>query len=67
MAQTYSSDLRAKFLQAYAKRQAGLKKLAERFVVSYGWAQKILYAQRRTGSTERPAGKPRIWDGLGAA
>lgn len=59
MAQTYSNDLRAKFLQAHAKRQEGLKQLAERFGVSYGWAQKILQAQRLTGSTERPAGKPR--------
>lgn len=59
MAQTYSKDLGAKVLQAYAKRQEGLKKLAERFGVSYGWAQKILYAHRLTGNTERPAGKPR--------
>lgn len=32
MAQAYSNDLRAKFLQAYAKQQEGLKRLAERFV-----------------------------------
>jgi len=59
MAQTYSNDLRAKFLLAYAKGEEGLKRLAERFGVSYGWAEKILYAQRRTGSTDRPIGKPR--------
>ncbi len=59
MAQTYSNDLRAKFLQACEKRQESLRKLAERFGVSYGWAQKILSAQRRTGSTDRPVGRPR--------
>lgn len=59
MAQTYSNDLRAKLLEAYEKGQEGLERLAERFGVSYGWAQKILYAQRRTGSTDRPEGRPR--------
>lgn len=59
MAQSYSNDLRAKFLHAYAKGEEGLKRLSERFGVSYGWAQKIFYAQRKTGSTDRPIGRPR--------
>lgn len=59
MAQTYSNDLRAKLLQAYAKGEEGLKRLTERFGVSYSWGQKILLAKRRTGSTDRPAGKAR--------
>ena len=59
MAQTYSNDLRAKFLQAYENGQVSLRLLAERFGVSEGWAHKILHAQRLTGSTDRPEGKPR--------
>ncbi len=54
MAQTYSNDLRAKFLQACAKGEEGLRRLAERFGVSYGWAQKIRCAEMKTGSTDRP-------------
>ena len=63
MAQTYSNDLRAKFVQAYAKGEEGLKRLSERFGVSYGWGQKILRAQRQTGSTDRPIGKMRGFPG----
>lgn len=59
MAQTYSNDLRAKFLHAYEKGEMGLERLAGCFGVSYGWARKILRAQRLTGSTDRPEGKPR--------
>ena len=59
MAKAYSDDLRAKLLQAYASGDCGLRTLAGRFRVSYGWAQKILRAQRLTGKTERPVGKPR--------
>ena len=59
MAQAYADDLGAKLLQAYASGDGGLRTLASRFRVSYGWAQKILRAQRRSGKTERPAGRPR--------
>ena len=59
MAQAYSDDLRANLLQPYASGDGGLRQLANRFRVSYGWAQKILRVQRRTGKTERPAGRPR--------
>jgi transposase len=59
MAQTFSNDLRSKFLHAYAKGEMGLERLAECFGVSYGWARKILQAQRQTGSTDRPQCRPR--------
>ena len=59
MAQSYSNDLRSKLLQAYAKGEMGLKRQAEQFGVSYSWAQKILTAQRASGSSDRPLGKPR--------
>jgi len=59
MAQTYSNDLRSKLLQAYAKGEIGLKRLAGQFGVSYSWAQRILSVQRSTGGTDRPVGGPR--------
>ncbi len=59
MAKTYSNDLREKFLKAYLGGGVGLKKLAQRFGVSYGWGQKIWGEYRRSGSMERPQGRPR--------
>lgn len=59
MARAYSDDLRAKLLQAYENGNVGLEKLSATFGVSYGWSQKILAAKLKTGSTERPLGRPR--------
>lgn len=59
MAQAYSNDLRGKLCQAYAKGDGSLRALAARFLVSYSWARKIVATQLRTGSAERPAGRPR--------
>jgi transposase len=59
MAQAYSNDLRAKLCQAYARGDGSLRALAARFVVSYSWARKTVATQQRTGSADRPAGRPR--------
>lgn len=59
MARPYSNDLRSKFVAAYEGGNIGLKKLAETFQVSLGWAEKVWRAKRETGQTERPPGRPR--------
>ena len=59
MARPYSNDLRAKFLAAYEAGEVGLEKLAATFQVSRGWAEKVWRSKRTTGSTDRPAGRPR--------
>jgi transposase len=59
MPQAYADDLRRKLLEAYDQGRGGLEKLAALFGVSYGWAQKVAAARRRTGSAERPAGAKR--------
>jgi transposase len=59
MPQAYADDLRRKLLDAYDQGRGGLKQLAELFGVSYGWAQKIAAARRRTGHAERPPGARR--------
>jgi transposase len=59
MPQGYADDLRRKFLEAYDQGRGGLEKLAALFGVSYGWAQKIVAARRRTGRAERPPGARR--------
>src|ERR1019366_355100 len=58
MARAYDDDLRRKFLAAQEGREAGLRKLAARFGVSYGWAQKVLRQKRRTGQAERVRHRP---------
>lgn len=59
MPQAYADDLRRKFLEAYDQGRSGLERLAALFGVSYGWAQKVAAARRRTGRAERPAGARR--------
>ena len=59
MPRAYADDLRRKLLGAYDQGRGGLEKLAALFGVSYGWAQKVAAARRRTGSAERPAGARR--------
>ena len=64
MARAYGDDLRRKFLSAYDQGADTLEELAERFVVSVGWAKKISAQRRRTGQAERvahhPGRKPRV-------
>jgi transposase len=66
MARAYGDDLRRKFLSAYDEGAGTLEELAERFVVSVGWAKKISAQRRRTGQAERvlhrPGRKPRVGD-----
>jgi len=64
MARAYGDDLRRKFLSAYDQGVDTLEELAERFVVSVGWAKKISAQRHRTGQAERvphhPGRKPRV-------
>lgn len=64
MAKAYGDDLREKFLSAYDRGEGGLVELADRFVVSLGWAKKISAQRLRTGQAERvphqPGRKPRV-------
>lgn len=53
MARAYADDLRRKLLQAHDRKQGSLRRLAERFGVSVGWAWKISAARRRSGKMER--------------
>lgn len=53
MARAYKYDLHRKLLEARARRDAGLKKLAARFGVSHSWAQKVVRQSRQTGRAER--------------
>ena len=41
MAKPYRDDLRRKFLLAYDQGEETLEELADRFLVSVGWAKKI--------------------------
>lgn len=53
MGRPYSDDLRRKFLSAYDDGEGTLEELAERFLVSVGWAKKISAQRNRTGQCER--------------
>lgn len=59
MARAYSDDLRRKFIEAYERGGVSLAKLAARFGVSLGWAEKVRRTQRQTGQIERPVGGKR--------
>ena len=58
MAKAYGDDLRRKFLSAYDEGAGTLEELAERFVVSLGWAKKISAQRNRTGQAERVRHRP---------
>jgi len=58
MARAYGDDLRRKFLSAYDQGAGTLEELAERFVVSLGWAKKISAQRNRTGQVERVPHQP---------
>ena len=49
MAKPYTDDLRRKFLLAYDQGEETLEELADRFLVSVGWAKKISAQRNRTG------------------
>jgi transposase len=53
MAKAYGDDLRRKFLLAYDRGEETLEELAERFLVSVGWAKKISAQRNRSGQAER--------------
>jgi transposase len=58
MAKAYGDDLRRKFLSAYDQGGDTLEELAERFVVSLGWAKKISAQRNRSGQVERVRHRP---------
>ena len=58
MAKPYGDDLRRKFLLAYDGGEATLEELADRFLVSVGWAKKISAQRNRTGQAERVPHQP---------
>ena len=51
-------DLRRRLLLAYDQGEGTLEELADRFLVSVGWAKKISAARNRTGQAERLPHKP---------
>lgn len=53
MGRPYEDDLRRKLLAAYDAGEETLEELAERFLVSVGWAKKISAQRNRTGQAER--------------
>jgi transposase len=53
MAKPYGDDLRGKFLLAYDRGEDTLEELADRFLVSVGWAKKISAQRNRSGQAER--------------
>jgi transposase len=58
MAKPYRDDLRRKFLLAYDQGEETLEELADRFLVSVGWAKKISAQRNRTGQAERVPHQP---------
>ena len=62
MAKLYGDDLRRKFLLAYDQGEETLEELADRFLVSVGWAKKISAQRKRSGHAERVPHQPgRKW------
>jgi transposase len=62
MAKPYGDDLRRKFLLAYDQGEETLEELADRFLVSVGWAKKISAQRNRSGHAERVPHQPgRKW------
>src|SRR3974390_2468970 len=58
MAKPYGDDLRRKFLLAYDQGEDTLEELADRFLVSVGWAKKISAQRNRSGQAERVPHRP---------
>jgi transposase len=58
MGRAYEDDLRRKFLSAYDEGEETLEELADRFLVSVGWAKKISAQRNRSGQAERVPHRP---------
>lgn len=58
MARAYEDDLRRKLLAARGRGDAGLKRLAAQFGVSYSWAQKVVRQSKQSGQPERVRHRP---------
>ena len=58
MGKPLGDDLRRRLLLAYDQGEGTLEALADRFLVSVGWAKKISAARNRTGQAERLPHKP---------
>ncbi len=58
MARAYGDDLRRKFLRVYDQGEETLEELADRFLVSVGWAKKISAQRKRSGQAERVPYRP---------
>lgn len=58
MARAYGDDLRRKFLRVYDQGEETLEELADRFLVSLGWAKKISAQRKRSGQAERVPHQP---------
>jgi transposase len=62
MAKPGGNDLRRTFLWAYDQGEETLEELADRFLVSVGWAKKVSVQRNRTGQAERVPHQPgRRW------
>lgn len=62
MARPYGDDLRRKFLLAYDGGEETLEQVADRFLVSVGWAKKISAQRNKSGQAERVPHHPgRKW------
>jgi hypothetical protein len=55
MAKPYGDDLRGKFLLAYDRGEDTLEELADRFLVSVGWAKKISAEESQWAGRARAA------------
>jgi transposase len=53
MGQAFSNDIRRRILRTYERGNVSLRKLAERFDVSYEYVKKIRKHQRETGQMDR--------------
>jgi len=53
MARAFEDDLRRKFLAACDRGRQSVRKVAENFGVSYGWARKVIDQRKRSGQSER--------------
>ncbi|HEY2168850.1 MAG TPA: hypothetical protein VGJ30_04445 [Candidatus Angelobacter sp.] len=58
MGRPYGDDLRREFLSAHDEGESTQEELAERFVLSLGWAKKISAQHNRTGLAERVPHQP---------
>lgn len=58
MARAFEDDLRRKFLTACDRSRQSVRKVAENFGVSYGWARKVIDQRKRYGQSERVRHRP---------